>query len=101
RVPHHLVDVKEPHEPFSAGEFASSARRVAEEILSRGRLPILCGGTGFYVHAFFEGRFEGPGRDEPLRAALTPVAQRRGVPFPVQLLSVLDPQADAAPLGDG
>ncbi|HEV8266903.1 MAG TPA: tRNA (adenosine(37)-N6)-dimethylallyltransferase MiaA, partial [Thermoanaerobaculia bacterium] len=92
RVPHHLVDVKEPHEPFSAGEFASNARRIAEEILSRGRLPILCGGTGFYVHAFFEGLFEGPGRDEPLRAALTAVAGRRGVPFLVKMLSLLDPE---------
>jgi tRNA dimethylallyltransferase len=92
RVPHHLVDVKEPHEPFSAGEFAASARRVAAEILSRGRLPILCGGTGFYVHAFFEGLFEGPGRDEALRAALTAVASRRGVPFLKRMLEVLDPE---------
>ncbi|MBK6405094.1 MAG: hypothetical protein IPF66_08655 [Holophagales bacterium] len=45
-VPHHLVDIKDPSDPFSAGEFARLARAASREILSRGKLPILCGGTG-------------------------------------------------------
>jgi tRNA dimethylallyltransferase len=93
RIPHHLIDVKDPREPYSAGEFARSARRIAEEVLGRGRLPILCGGTGFYVRAFFGGLFEGPSRDEALRAALEAVRARRGAPFLKRMLAVLDPPA--------
>ena len=70
RVPHHLVDAREPTEPWSAGEFATEARRLCEEILARGRLPILAGGTGFYVRAFFGGLFEGPRRSDPVRRSL-------------------------------
>ena len=94
-VPHHLIDLKEPTEPFSAGEFARLARARAREILSRGRLPILCGGTGFYVRAFFEGLFVGPPRDERLREALRLVEARRGAPWLVHLLSILDPASGA------
>lgn len=94
-VPHHLIDLKEPTEPFSAGEFARLARTAAREILSRGRLPILCGGTGFYVRAFFEGLFVGPPRDERLREALRQVEARRGAPWLVRALSLLDPESGA------
>ena len=90
-VPHHLIDLKEPTEPFSAGEFARLARRASHEILSRGRLPILCGGTGFYVRAFFEGLFVGPPRDERLREELRRLQERRGAPWLVRALSLLDP----------
>jgi tRNA dimethylallyltransferase len=93
RVPHHLVDVRDPIEPWSAGEFAAAARSRAREILSRGRLPILCGGTGFYVRSFFEGLFDGPLRDERLRAALRLVAARRGAPFLKKMAGLLDPAA--------
>ena len=92
-VPHHLVDVRDPSTPWSAGEFAAEARRLAREILGRGRLPILCGGTGFYLRAFFEGLFEGPRRDDRLRAALAAVAGRRGAPFLKKMLILLDPEA--------
>ncbi len=94
RVRHHLVDVRDPREPWSAGAFAAEARRLAREILERGRLPILCGGTGFYVRTFFEGLFVGPRRDARVRAALAAVAARRGAPYLRKMLSVLD--ADAA-----
>lgn len=94
-VPHHLIDLKEPTEPFSAGEFARLARAAAREILSRGKLPILCGGTGFYVRAFFEGLFVGPPRDERLREALRLVEARRGAPWLVRALTLLDPESGA------
>jgi tRNA dimethylallyltransferase len=94
-VPHHLIDLKEPTEPFSAGEFARLAREVSREVLSRGKLPILCGGTGFYVRAFFEGLFVGPPRDETLREALRRVQERRGAPWLVTALSLLDPESGA------
>lgn len=89
-VPHHLIDVKEPSEPWSAGEFAREARRIAAEVLSRGRLPILCGGTGFYVRTFFDGLFEGPRRNDALRAALGAAAGRRGTSFLHRALRLLD-----------
>lgn len=95
RVPHHLIDVKEPSDPYSAGEFGREARRIAGEVLERGRLPILCGGTGFYVRSFFEGLFEGPTRDERLRAALEAVRARRGPEFLKKAVDVLDPTAGA------
>lgn len=94
-VPHHLIDIKEPDEPFSAGEFARLARAASIEILSRGRLPILCGGTGFYVRAFFEGLFVGPPRDERLRAALRSLQEKHGAPWLVRALSLLDPESGA------
>ena len=93
RVPHHLVDVRDPAESWSAGEFAQKARRLAREILARGRLPILCGGTGFYVRTFFEGLFVGPRRDERLRSALARLSARRGAPSLRRMLALLDPAA--------
>jgi tRNA dimethylallyltransferase len=99
RARHHLVDAREPVEPWSAGEFAAEARRLCEEILARGRLPILAGGTGFYVRAFFGGLFEGPRRDAAVRSALEAVAARRGAPYLKRMVSVLDPEV-AARLAD-
>jgi len=91
RLPHHLVDVRDPREPWSAGEFAAEARRLCEEILARGRLPILAGGTGFYVRAFFGGLFEGPRRNDEVRRALEAVKARRGAAFLVRMITLLDP----------
>ncbi|MFI5182572.1 MAG: tRNA (adenosine(37)-N6)-dimethylallyltransferase MiaA [Thermoanaerobaculia bacterium] len=93
RVPHHLVDVRDPRQPWSAGDFAAEARRLAREILGRGRIPVLSGGTGFYVRTFFEGLFVGPRRDARVRSALGAVANRRGAPFLKKMLTVLDPDA--------
>jgi len=93
RVPHHLVDARDPREPWSAGEFSVEARRLCEEILGRRRLPILAGGTGFYVRAFFGGLFEGPRRDDEVRRALEAVRARRGAGFLVRMISLLDPES--------
>ncbi len=70
RVPHHLIDVVEVTEPFDAAQFVRLARRAAADIQGRGRVPILCGGTGFYFKAFLEGLGEAPPADAALRAAL-------------------------------
>lgn len=89
-VPHHLIDVAEPDEVFSAGEYARRARAVLAEVTSRGRLPIVCGGTGFYVRALLEGLFEGPVRDEALRDRLNRV-ETKHPGFVHRLLRRLDP----------
>lgn len=69
-VPHHLIDVVEPTETYSAGRWAGEARRIAEDLASRGRLPIVVGGSGFYVAAMLDGLPAGQVRDERLRADL-------------------------------
>jgi tRNA dimethylallyltransferase len=70
RVPHHLIDILDLTESFDAAQFARLAHRAIAEIQSRGRVPILCGGTGLYLKAFLEGLGEAPSADAKLRAEL-------------------------------
>jgi tRNA dimethylallyltransferase len=70
RVPHHLIDVVDLSEPFDAAKFVELAREAVAKILSRGRVPILCGGTGLYFKAFLEGLGDAPPADAKLRAEL-------------------------------
>jgi tRNA dimethylallyltransferase len=70
RVPHHLIDLCDLTESFDAAQFARLAHRAVAEIQSRGRVPILCGGTGLYFKAFLEGLGEAPSADAKLRAEL-------------------------------
>lgn len=76
-IPHHLIDILDPDQLFTAGEYARLARTTIAEISARGRLPILAGGTGFYLRALLEGLFEGPVRDQPLRDRLRAREARR------------------------
>ena len=91
-VPHHLMDLADPSEIFSAGEYARRARLVLDEIRARGRLPIVCGGTGFYVRGLLDGLFEGPARNETLRLELAQ-RQHRRPGFVHRLLRRLDPSS--------
>jgi tRNA A37 N6-isopentenylltransferase MiaA len=77
-VPHHLIDILNPDELFTAGEYARLARETIQAISQRGRLPILAGGTGFYLRALLDGLFEGPSRDQSLRDRLA--GGKRGAP---------------------
>jgi tRNA dimethylallyltransferase len=70
RIPHHLIDVVDVTEPFDAARFVALAHRAVVDIQSRGRVPILCGGTGLYFKAFLEGLGEAPPADAKLRAEL-------------------------------
>jgi tRNA dimethylallyltransferase len=93
-VPHHLIDIREPTEMFSAGEFAALAREAICGIIVRRRLPIVAGGTGFYLRALFEGLFEGPARRPELRERLRAMEARS--PGRVhRLLRRLDPETAA------
>jgi tRNA dimethylallyltransferase len=78
-IPHHLVDVADPTEDYSAARYAREAAAAIRDITRRGRLPILVGGTGLYYRALTRGFFPGPGRDAALRARLERVAASRGV----------------------
>ena len=70
RLPHHLIDVAEPNEPFTAGEYSRAARAAMGEIAERGKVPIVTGGTGLYLRALTDGLFAGPARQLELRARL-------------------------------
>ena len=76
-IPHHLIDILDPDQLCTAGEYARLARITIAQISGRGRLPILAGGTGFYLRALLEGLFEGPARDQPLRDRLAAREARR------------------------
>jgi tRNA dimethylallyltransferase len=77
-IPHHMIDVADPDEEYSAARYAHDAAAVIRDITARGRLPILVGGTGLYYRALTRGFFPGPARDAALRARLERVAERRG-----------------------
>jgi tRNA dimethylallyltransferase len=94
-IPHHMVDVVDPTEEYSAARYAREASQVIREIACRGRLPILVGGTGFYYRALTRGLFEGPGRDEGLRRRLERVARIRGPECLHRWLAAIDAQAAA------
>jgi tRNA dimethylallyltransferase len=91
-IPHHLIDVVDPDQIFTAGEYTRAGRAVLAEITSRGKLPVVVGGTGFYLRALLEGLFPEPVRDEGLRDRLGRIeAQRLG--FLHRLLRRLDKSA--------
>jgi tRNA dimethylallyltransferase len=94
-VPHHLLDVTEPGQPFTAGDYARQARTAIAEIVCRQRLPVVVGGTGLYLRALLEGLFPGPQRSEQLRERLRQQAQERGSAYLHKLLLRLDPAAAA------
>jgi tRNA dimethylallyltransferase len=77
RVPHHLFDIRDPDEVFTAGEYARVARAALHEIAARGALPVVVGGTGLYLRALLDGLFPGPRRDERLRSRLLGAEARR------------------------
>lgn len=70
-IPHHLVDVLSPDEICDAADYARMARGVLDQISARGNIPVVAGGTGFYLRALLNGLSEGPGRDTALRERLT------------------------------
>ncbi|MGE4367711.1 tRNA (adenosine(37)-N6)-dimethylallyltransferase MiaA [Thermomonas sp.] len=95
RVPHHLIDVCDPWQPFSAAEFAQQARAAIDGILARGRLPVLAGGTGLYFRALLDGLSEMPEADPGVRAALAAEAAERGWAALHAELARVDPAAAA------
>ena len=96
RVPYHLLDVAEPSQDFSAVDYAKAAEQAVSDILSRGRLPVFCGGTGLYLDAFLRGMPASPGGDEALRLKLTAEAERYGALYLHNRLAAVDPDAAAA-----
>jgi len=94
-IPHHLIDIVDPTDEYTAAQYARDAAAAIRAVRGRGRLPILAGGTGFYYRALTRGLFPGPGRDPGLRRRLESIAERRGVAFLHRMLSKVDPASGA------
>lgn len=92
-IPHHLIDVVEPAQTYSAARYAADAATVIRDVRARGRWAILVGGTGFYYRALVRGLFPGPARHDALRARLMRVADRRGVESLHRWLARVDPES--------
>jgi len=90
RVPHHMIDIREPTEIFTAGDYQREARLVLEQIRNRRRVPILVGGTGLYLRALTDGLFAGPARSVYWRNRLEMTAERKGRKYLHSVLKRLD-----------
>ncbi len=90
-LPHHLIDIADPDQPFTAGAYSRAARAALRQIAGRVKLPIVTGGTGLYLRALTEGLFAGPERQHELRARLEQSRQRHGAAWLHRVLSRFDP----------
>ncbi|HAI58991.1 MAG TPA: tRNA (adenosine(37)-N6)-dimethylallyltransferase MiaA [Xanthomonadaceae bacterium] len=93
RAPHRLIDVRDPHEPYSAADFARDARAAMRELAAQGRVPLLVGGTGLYFSALLDGLSDLPESDPATRAALQAELAERGLPALHAELQRIDPVA--------
>ena len=92
-IPHHMLDLRDPGDDFSAGDYQRLAREALHAIAARGRLPVVTGGTGFYLKALIDGLFEGPAREEALRERLRRIISRKGAGRLHMVLRKVDPRS--------
>jgi tRNA dimethylallyltransferase len=90
-LPHHLIDIRAPDEPFNAGEFVRLADRACVMIARKGALPVVSGGAGFYLKHFVQGLPQAPPSDGAIRRRLKAELERQGIPFLMAELQALDP----------
>jgi tRNA dimethylallyltransferase len=95
-VPHHMIDVVAPDEACTAGDYSRGAREALAGIASRGRLPIVAGGTGLYLRALVDGLFPAPAVDPELRGRLRRLAEAKGAAYLHRILCKLDVRAAGA-----
>ncbi len=98
RIPHHLLDVVDPDEPFDASRYCALAHGVIARLHGEGKPVFVVGGTGLYIRALLGGLIDGPGADESLRQSLKEEGKRWGIPHLYEKLRARDPQAAAADL---
>ncbi|HRL20633.1 MAG TPA: tRNA (adenosine(37)-N6)-dimethylallyltransferase MiaA [Alcaligenes sp.] len=94
-IPHHLLDIRDPAERYSAAQFAADAQALIQDIRARGHLPLLCGGTMLYYKALREGLNELPGADQSIRDQLDEHARQEGWPAVHARLALVDPDTAA------
>ena len=90
-IPHHLIDIHDPSEQFTAGAFVKAAQRLIGEIKSRGRIPVVCGGTAFYFRNLIYGLPPTPPAESSVRAALEAECEEHGLQRMYTRLQNLDP----------
>jgi len=95
RLPHHLIDVANPDEHFTAGDYSHQARAALIQIAARGKMPIVTGGTGLYLRALTLGLFPGPPRQQAMRERLIRSLQDRSANWLHRMLTRLDPASAA------
>jgi tRNA dimethylallyltransferase len=95
-VPHHMIDICDPDEDFTAGDYVRKARRVVSEILERKHVPLVVGGTGLYIRLLMGGVVPAPARDLQVRDRLTREADAPGGKSLFERLSQVDPVYAAA-----
>jgi tRNA dimethylallyltransferase len=94
-IPHHLIDVVDPTDEYTAARFVSDAVAAIQDIYDRGRWPVIVGGTGLYYRALVRGLFPGPGADREMRGRLDEIATRRGAEFLHRMLKRVDAESAA------
>jgi tRNA dimethylallyltransferase len=94
-VPHHLIDIADPDEPFDAARYLSMAGPVIEDIWKRGRLPLVVGGTGLYMRVLTQGLCHGPSSDPEVKRRLIADEQSRGLGLLYSDLLKIDPESAA------
>jgi tRNA dimethylallyltransferase len=92
RIPHHLIDIIRPDQPFSAADFAEAADSAIRDISSRGKRPIVVGGTGLYIRSLLKGLVDSPGSTEEIRQGLLTEASERGNLAMLEELRQVDPE---------
>ena len=91
RLPHHMIDIREPSQQFNAGDFVRLADKACLQIASRGKLPVVSGGTGFYLKNFILGLTEAPPSDKKIREQLKQERREKGVVSLMEELASCDP----------
>ena len=92
-VEHHLIDIVKPDEEYNAGMFSDDADKLIKEIASQDKIPIICGGTGFYIKALLEGIFKAPEIPTEIRQNLRETADKKGTDFFYRKLKQIDPES--------
>jgi len=95
RIPHHVLDLREPGEDFSAGDYQRFGRDALRAVVASGHTPFVVGGTGFYLRALIDGLFVGPGRSDVLRTRMRRIVAGRGAARLYHALARVDPQIAA------
>jgi len=93
KIKHHLIDLVKPDEEYNAGTFAEDAEKMITKISSRNNIPIICGGTGFYIKALIEGIFKAPEIPIEIRQSLRQAAVEKGTEFFYEKLKKIDPDS--------
>jgi tRNA dimethylallyltransferase len=93
KIKHHLIDIVEPDEEYNAGTFSEDAKKIITEISSQDKIPIICGGTGFYIKSFIEGIFKAPEIPTEIRQNLRKAAEKKDTGFFYKKLKKIDPDS--------